>query len=95
MRHQYLITVSDQTPRPEGAGSPPDLSFGFENHDDLFAIVERVRGKALFASEDETKTFCVGLKLLGEVLMQHRQDELFKDFAASFGTFMKALKAAP
>lgn len=95
MRHHYLITVSDQTVRPEGAPNPAALSFGFENHDDLFEIVERVRGKALLANDEETKTFCVGLKLLGQVLMQHRQDELFKDFAASFGTFMKSLKAAP
>lgn len=94
MRHQYSVTVSDRLPRPSEAPARPDLSFPFESHDDLFEIVERVRAKALFATEEETKTFCIGLKLLGSVLLQHRQDEPFKDFATSFGVFMKTLKSS-
>lgn len=94
MTHHYKVTVAAQTPGAEGAPIPPDLSFDFANHDDLHQIVERVRAKALFATDDETKTFCVGLKLLGQVLMQHRQDELFKDFATAFGGFMTTLKAS-
>lgn len=92
-QHRYLITVADQTRSDDGAAPPAVLSFQFENHDDLFQIVERVRSKALFPTEQETRAFCVGLKLLGHVLIQHRKEALFSDFAAAFGTFMKALKS--
>jgi hypothetical protein len=92
MRHTYDIKVSDRAPRSEGAG-PRELGFSFESHDDLFEIVERVKAKALFATDDETKAFCLGLKLLGGVLIAHRDEEMFKDFASAFGGFMKTLKA--
>ena len=93
MRHHYAVTIADRTPRADGANPAPDLGFSFESHDDLNQIVERVRGKALFGAEDETKAFCVGLKLLGGVLLQHRDEALFKDFAGAFGGFMKTLKS--
>ena len=93
MRHHYAITVADRTPRAEGANPVSDLDFSFESHDDLAQIVERVRGKALFGEDDEAKAFCVGLKLLGGVLLQHRDEALFKEFAGAFGGFMKTLKS--
>jgi hypothetical protein len=93
MRHHYAVTIADQTPRAEGAKTATDLGFSFESHDDLNQIVERARGKALFGNEDETKAFCVGLKVLGGVLLQHRDEALFKEFAGAFGAFMKTLKA--
>lgn len=92
-QYRYLITVADQTAYADDAPARPDFSFHFDNHDDLFEIVDRVRSKALFAGDDETRTFCVGLKLLGHVLMQHRKEEMFADFATSFGSFMKGLKS--
>jgi len=93
MRHHYAVTIADRTPRAEGANPVPDLGFSFESHDDLNQIVLRVRDKALFGAEDETKAFCVGLKLLGGVLLQHRDEARFEEFAAAFGRFMKSLKA--
>jgi hypothetical protein len=93
MKHVYEITVSNRAPKAEGA-SAPDLRFGFESHDDLSEIAARVRDKGLFASEDETQAFCLGLKLLGGALIAHRDQDLFKDFAGSFGVFMKKLKAS-
>lgn len=93
MTHHYEITVADRTPRAPDAPAVPDLGFHFENHDDLNQIVERLRDKALFGSDEEVKTFVVGLKLLGSVLLQHRGEPLFQDFAASFGSFMKSLKS--
>jgi hypothetical protein len=93
MRHSYAVTIADRTPPAEGANPNPDLGFSFESHDDLAQIVERVRGKALLGTEDETKAFCVGLKLLGGVLLQHRDEALFKEFASAFGGFMKTLKS--
>jgi len=93
MRHHYAIAISDRTPHKEGVNTDPDLGFSFESHDDLNQIIARMRDKALFGGEDETKAFCVGLKLLGGVLLQHRDEALFKEFAGAFGAFMKTLKA--
>jgi hypothetical protein len=91
MRHHYEVTVSKTDPDAPGSLAP--IHFAFENHDDLHQIIERLRAKALFASDEEPETFCVGLKLLGQVLMLRRAEEPFKDFALAFGVFMKTLKA--
>ena len=95
MRHSYQITVAERRADPAAATATAAaaLSFDFENHDDLFEIVDRVRARALFDTDAEAKSFGVGLKLLGQVLIAHRDDELFKEFAASFGRFMKTLKS--
>ncbi|MFT3940028.1 DUF3861 domain-containing protein [Rhodopseudomonas sp.] len=90
MRHHYEIAVTNLV--PEGATPSPPISFAAESHDDFAEIIRRLTDKGLFDPE-ETKAFCVGLKLLGGVMLQHRDEELFKDFAPAFGAFMKTLKA--
>ncbi|ACE98658.1 DUF3861 domain-containing protein [Rhodopseudomonas palustris] len=90
MRHHYEIAVTKLI--PDGATLSPPISFAAESHDDLADIIRRVTDKGLFDPE-ETKAFCVGLKLLGGVMLQHRDKELFKDFAPAFGALMKTLKA--
>lgn len=93
MKYNYVVAVADRSTRTDGP-SPPTYNFNFESHDDINAIVARVGNKQLF-DENETKTFVTGLKMLGSVVLAHRNDPLFKDFAGAFGTFMKTLKAVP
>jgi Domain of Unknown Function with PDB structure (DUF3861) len=93
MRYRYDVRIADRTPRSAAPMQPAELAFAFSSHDDLNAIVERVRAKGLF-DDDEAKALCVGLKLLGGVLLNHREAPLFKEFAAAFGHFMKSMKAA-
>lgn len=69
----------------------PPLQFDCQNHDDIFAILALSKGK-LAMSEQEHQAFIVGLKLFGEVMMQHRKEELFKGFLPHFKQFMGQLK---
>ncbi|WP_417760802.1 DUF3861 domain-containing protein [Shewanella sp.] len=88
MRHQYRITLEklDQQQQPTQA-----LSFETENHDDIFAILNKVDGKFGF-SDEQTKSFIIGLKLFGEVLMQERKHPLFEELGPQFKQFMMKLK---
>ncbi|RAI43154.1 DUF3861 family protein [Rhodoplanes roseus] len=91
MKHRYAVRIADTSARADGSATPEDIAFEVESHDDLNAIVAKMTERKIF-DEAETKAFCVGLKLLGGVLLQHRADPLFADFAPAFGAFMKTLK---
>ena len=81
------------------AGIQPDspqhepLELTFENHDDIFAIVERLQGRNLFAEPGQSTEFAIGLKLFSEVMLKNRQHPLFEELAPAFSAFMKRLKA--
>lgn len=87
MSNSYHVTV--QSTQPENPGS---LAFDLTSHEDILALVEAVKAKGLF-SPQETETFVVGLKLFTSVLLPHRQEPLFADFAPHFGQWMKKLKS--
>lgn len=93
MKYAYVVAVADRSTRTDGT-SVPTFNFNFESHDDIHAIVARVGNKELF-DENKTKTFVTGLKMLGSVVLTHRNEPLFKEFAGAFGSFMKTLKAVP
>lgn len=88
-----VIEKTEQSPTAEGTGNCRSLGFEFENHDDLFHIIEKVQASGLFDDRQETVRFCVGLKLFSSVMMSHRDEELFKDFEPAFIGFMKKLKS--
>ena len=74
---RYSISVEELDAQSAEAGRK--MSFSVENHDDIFAIVDRLQSaKALPAAEAEE--FALGLKLFSEV---------FSDI----GRFIKRLKA--
>jgi hypothetical protein len=81
------------------AGIAPDspqhqaLSFDFENHDDIFSIVERLQARNLFAEPGQSTEFAIGLKLFSEVMLKNRQHPLFEELAPAFKAFMQRLKA--
>lgn len=92
-QHRYRITVehlADQNGAPSTHSAP--LQFETGNHDDIFAVVERIQGRGDLPAESAT-AFAVGLKLLGEVMLENRQHPLFADFLPQFGQFMKQLKS--
>lgn len=92
MTHHYRIEVADQAVQADGTPGP-SYAFAFDSHDDLNAILARLTEARLF-DDDERKAFVTGLKLLGSVLLAHRKEPLFAEFAAAFGSFMKRYKAA-
>ncbi len=76
-------------------GEPPNpapLVFEATNHDDILKIVERARG-ATDLGPDEAAAMAVGLKLLFEIALTHRKEELFSDLSGALGAFIGKLKA--
>ena len=93
-QHRYRVTLEHlQDPGGNPVTRDP-LRFEVGNHDDIFAIVERIRGRGDFDAEDAT-AFAVGLKLFSETLLEHRDHPLFTEFRPHFQQFMKHLKKGP
>lgn len=68
------------------------ISFDFACHDDLHEIMSRV-SSIDGLSTTEKNTLAVGIKMLGEVMLENRKHPLFEEFSRAFGQFMKNLKA--
>lgn len=63
--------------RPEGEPvTEKSLSFDTRNHDDVLSIVERLQARGDLPN-DTAASLGVGLKLFGEVVLEHRNDPLF------------------
>ncbi|MGY3453858.1 DUF3861 domain-containing protein [Bradyrhizobium sp. USDA 4353] len=91
MPHSYAIEVTDIGPRTDGAAGP-SYDFTFSSHDDLNEILARIQRRGLF-DHNESKVFVTGLKLLGGVMLNHRNEPLFAEFGPAFVQFMKTLKS--
>jgi hypothetical protein len=93
--HQYKLTLTYlKNVRGEPVNLEP-LEVIFENHDDIFSVIERQRAKGLFGNEQQATEFAIGLKLFSEVMLKNRKDPLFQELAPAFSEFMKKLKAMP
>ncbi len=91
--HLYRVTVEQLADTKGNAVEKTPLSFEVKNHDDLFSVVAKLQEKQLFA-EDEATAFAIGLKLFSEVMLTHKDHELFTALLPHFGEFMKTLKKA-
>lgn len=93
-QHRYHLTlchVADATGNPSGR-APLELDLG--NHDDIFAIVERMRSRGDFSPGDAA-ALAVGLKLFSEVMLENRDHPLFASFRPHFADFMRMLEKGP
>lgn len=90
-QHRYRITLEHLADTKGALPSPKTLQFEVGNHDDLFAIVERMRGRGDF-DENTATALAVGLKLFGEVMMEEKAHPLFAPLRPHFAQFMKELK---
>jgi hypothetical protein len=96
-QHRYRVTVERLADESGGAGEEgafvDDAPLRFEagSHDDVFMVVERVRGCGEF-DEATATAFAVGLKLFGGAMLEHRENPLFEAFYPAFVEFMKRLK---
>jgi|GEM_PF-1065283 len=68
------------------------IRFPFQNHDDVYKILDILLEKKLFEEENQTAQFAIGLKLLGDVIMKNKDKELFSEIQPAFVAFMKKLK---
>lgn len=94
-QHRYRVTV-EHLALPDGSAPPTPRTLSFEagNHDDILAIVDRLRGRGDLPEADAT-SLAVGLKLFSEVMLQNRNHALFEEFAPHFKAFMQTLKKGP
>lgn len=90
--HRYRVTIEHVgTPR-EGVETRPALTFETVNHDEIIAIVERIRASGQYA-EDEAASLGIGLKLFSEVMLKRRDDPLFAALQPAIRAFIGGLKA--
>ncbi|MDR1229633.1 MAG: DUF3861 domain-containing protein [Azoarcus sp.] len=83
--YRYRVTL-------EELDTPRRLQFDFDNHDDVFAIVERLNARDDLVDAGEIPQLVVGTKLLGKVVMENRKHPLFSAFYLHFVELIKALK---
>lgn len=89
--HRYRITVEHVATAKGDAVDRPPLVFEATNHDDLFAIVERMRARTDLPPEDAAP-LAIGLKLFSEVALMHRGSPLFSGLRESLRAFIGRLK---
>lgn len=90
--HHYRVTV-EHTANPKGTDElHAPLVFEATNHDEVLAIVDRAQANSGF-TPDEAAQLAMGLKLLGEVMLKHRDDPLFEDLRVPYRAFIAKVKA--
>ncbi|MBD0368446.1 MAG: DUF3861 domain-containing protein [Flavisolibacter sp.] len=86
---ELLATAKGET------GNREPLQLEFDNHDEIFFIIERIQNKNLFQNKQQAAEFAIGLKMFSEVMLKNRGLPLFEEFAPAFRNFMKKLKETP
>jgi hypothetical protein len=87
----YKIRI-DEVLLKDGAPGNKSLEFEFENHDDIFGIVERMQEGNILGDKAQAVEFAIGLKLFSEVLINHKDNPLLEELKPAFQVFMKKLK---
>ena len=91
-QHQYEVTLKHMA---DAQGNPSAyteaLQFNAYNHDDIFKVLKHLQHKEL-TDEESMKSFTVGLKLMGEVLLENKDIPLFIEFLPQLIEFIKSLK---
>ncbi|WP_333852346.1 DUF3861 domain-containing protein [Epilithonimonas sp.] len=77
----------------DGSEGTKNLSFEFDNHDDLFNIFEVIKSKKIFEDDNTAQEFSLGLKLFTEVMLKNKQHPLFEELRPAILEFMKKLKS--
>lgn len=89
--NKYKIQLQE-VQKKDGTLGDHLLEFEFENHDDIFSIIDMQKARNLFGDEGQVVEFAVGLKLFSEVMLRNRNHPLFEEFVPAFGQFMKKMK---
>lgn len=92
-QNTYQITVEQLSNKQGEAVNTPAPTFQARNHDDLFAIVERIKSRGLLDSDDSA-AFAIGLKLFGELILEHRDQVFFQELSPHMGAIMQVIKGA-
>lgn len=90
--NQYKLTLEYLKNNKGEEMQEKPIELLFQNHDNIYKILEVLQEKDLFGDNSQTIQFGIGLKLIGDIIMRNRDLELFKDMQPAFVEFMKKLK---
>jgi hypothetical protein len=88
----YRVTVTEITDAGDGVAPLNELVFTHRNHDDLARIVLLVR-ESSGLDADHSAALAVGLKLLGQTVLEHKANPLLDGLRTPLREFITALKA--
>lgn len=91
--HQYKLTLEYLENNNGESMNMTPVELKFDNHDDIFKIVQMQQERNLFGDTNQSTEFVIGLKLFTEVMLKNRNNPLFEDLLPAFNTFMKKLKS--
>ena len=79
-QHTYEVTLKHIADAQGNPSTYADtLSFNSYNHDDIFKVLQMIKNSQIL-DDEAAKPFAVGLKLFSEVMLEHKNLPLFKDF---------------
>lgn len=91
-KHLYRVDITPVTNKEGNAPTnPQSIAFDFPCHDELHGLLAKV-GVIEGLSEQESINLLMGIKMMGEVMLEHRDHTLFKDLNRPFGEFMRTFK---
>ncbi|CAA9196584.1 DUF3861 domain-containing protein [Flavobacterium collinsii] len=91
--NKYYLTLSLKEYANGETEPARELGIEFDNHDEIFGIIEKIKEKNLFENPYEATQFALGLKLFSEIKLKHRNNPLFDELNEVFPVFMKKLKS--
>jgi hypothetical protein len=91
--NRYKLTLEEISLAKEEDIKNDPLTLEFDNHDNIFKIINAIKSKNMFDDENQSTEFAIGLKMFTEVILKNREQELFKELQPAIGEFMKKLKS--
>lgn len=90
-QHQFRLTLEHLSDKDGHPVAAEPLVFLAPNHDNIFNIVKMTEQREGFTPE-MAQRFAVGLKLMGEVMLENKDNPLFAELKPHFMEIMKAVK---
>ena len=88
MKYTYNVVLEQQPAGDDGASSQ---QFEFESHDDVFTILEGLRGQESL-DENTRAALVVGIKSLGYAMLANKDSQTMSNLMPHFKELMKELK---
>lgn len=91
--NHYKITL-EHINNPKGEALHTPVAVEFDNHDDIFMIIEVLKQRNHFNDENQSAEFAIGLKMFSEVMLRNKDNPLFDELLPAFKQFMQKLKSS-
>lgn len=92
--NKYKLTLEILSTAKEDDTNYLPIELEFDNHDNIFTIIEKMKNRNIFHTENQAIEFAIGLKMFSEVMLKNRDNALFSEFKSAFGELMKKLKSS-